>query len=98
MKMLSASRRSRWVGFRVIRPPFARSIDTCHLRPGGSGLGWRAPCRGEVAVPRFHILPCAGIALGAPAVAQNAPKPVARADYIKTVDDYFNGADTNHDG
>jgi Ca2+-binding EF-hand superfamily protein len=51
-----------------------------------------------VTVTRFHILACAGIVLGGTAVAQNAPKPVARADYIKTVDDHFNGADTNHDG
>jgi Ca2+-binding EF-hand superfamily protein len=51
-----------------------------------------------VTVTRFHILACAGIAISAMASAQNAPKPVARADYIKAVDDHFNGADANHDG
>jgi hypothetical protein len=49
-------------------------------------------------VTRFHILACAAIALSAAASAQSAPKPVARADYIKVVDGHFNGADTNHDG
>ena len=47
---------------------------------------------------RFHILACAGIAVSAVASAQNAPKPVTRADYVKAVDGRFNGADTNHDG
>lgn len=47
---------------------------------------------------RSQILASVGIALGAAAGAQNAPKPIARADYIKTVDGRFNGADTNHDG
>jgi Ca2+-binding EF-hand superfamily protein len=36
--------------------------------------------------------------LSAVAVAQNVPKPVARADYIKNIDARFNIADTNHDG
>jgi len=49
-------------------------------------------------VTRFHILACAAMAVSAAASAQTAPKPIARADYIKTVDDHFNGADTNHDG
>ena len=47
---------------------------------------------------RFHILASVGIALSASAAAQNAPKPIARADYIKTVDGHFNAADANHDG
>src|SRR5206468_12759903 len=98
MKMLSASSLSRWVRFRIIRPPFARLLATCHLRRGGSGLGWYAPRRGEMTVTRFHILACAATGLSAAASAQNAPKPVARADYIKVVDGHFNGADTNHDG
>jgi hypothetical protein len=37
--------------------------------------------------------------LGSAAVAQGAqgPRPVARADYIKTIDARFNAMDTNHD-
>ena len=31
-------------------------------------------------------------------MAQTAMKPIARGDYIKTVDGHFNGADSNHDG
>jgi len=49
-------------------------------------------------VTRFQILACAAIAISASAYAQNAPKPIARSDYIKTVDGHFSGADTNHDG
>lgn len=45
---------------------------------------------------RFHILASAVVALSTSAVAQNSP--VSRADYLKTVDAHFNGADTNHDG
>jgi Ca2+-binding EF-hand superfamily protein len=47
---------------------------------------------------RLQILACLGIALGTAAAAQNAPKPVSRADFIKTGDSQFSGADTNHDG
>ena len=45
---------------------------------------------------RFQILACAAFALSAVASAQ--PKPISRADYLKTVDGHFAGADTNHDG
>jgi Ca2+-binding EF-hand superfamily protein len=38
-------------------------------------------------------------ALASTALAQaNAPKPVSRADFVKTVDNRFNAIDTNHDG
>jgi Ca2+-binding EF-hand superfamily protein len=30
--------------------------------------------------------------------AQSAPKPIARADYVKTLDTRFNTIDANHDG
>jgi hypothetical protein len=49
-------------------------------------------------VTRFQILACAAAALGSAAAAQTAPKPISRAEYVKTVDDRFNGADANHDG
>jgi Ca2+-binding EF-hand superfamily protein len=40
------------------------------------------------------------LALGSSAIAQAPaqPKPVARADYVKTLDNGFNGIDANHDG
>ena len=47
---------------------------------------------------RFQILACVTVAISTVASAQAAPKPIARADYIKVVDGRFNGADTNHDG
>ena len=47
---------------------------------------------------RLPILACLGIALGTAAAAQNAPKPITRADYHNTVNGHFSGADTNHDG
>jgi hypothetical protein len=40
----------------------------------------------------------AAVALGSAASAQNAPKPVARGDYIKTIDGHFANIDANHDG
>ena len=46
----------------------------------------------------FQILACAAAALGSSAAAQTAPKPIGRAEYLKTVDGRFNLADTNHDG
>jgi EF-hand domain pair/EF hand len=49
-------------------------------------------------VKRLMIIGLAGIALAPAASAQNAPKPIPRADYIKTIDARFNGADANHDG
>jgi hypothetical protein len=48
-------------------------------------------------VTRFQILASVGIAISAGAAAQNA-KPIARSDYVRTVDGHFNGADANHDG
>ena len=46
---------------------------------------------------RLQILALVGAALtGAAASAQI--KPISRADYLKTVDGHFTGADTNHDG
>src|SRR5438270_1734174 len=98
MKMLSASSLSRWVSFRVICPPFARSFATCHLQRGGTRLGLRQTCLGRLTVTRIEILACVAVALSSAAAAQNAPKPVARTDYLKVVDGHFNGADTNHDG
>jgi len=48
---------------------------------------------------RLLIVSCAGIlAIGTPALAQQAGKPIARADFIKNLDTKFNGIDTNHDG
>jgi hypothetical protein len=44
------------------------------------------------------MLACLGLALSSVASAQNAPKPITRSDYVKTVDTRFNSADTNHDG
>jgi lipopolysaccharide biosynthesis regulator YciM len=49
-------------------------------------------------VTRNLILACAAIAAATAASAQTAPKPIARADYIKTVDARFNVVDANHDG
>jgi hypothetical protein len=49
-------------------------------------------------VTRFLILACAATALGSAAVAQTAPKPIARGDFAKTVDGRFNTVDANHDG
>jgi Ca2+-binding EF-hand superfamily protein len=37
------------------------------------------------------------LAAAVPAAAQ-VPKPISRADYMKTVDARFNNVDTNHDG
>ena len=45
---------------------------------------------------RFQILACAAVGLTAAASAQ--VKPISRADYLKVVDNRFNGADSNHDG
>lgn len=36
--------------------------------------------------------------IGSAAHAQQAPKPIPRADYIKTVTAHFSAMDTNHDG
>ena len=47
---------------------------------------------------RLQTLALLGMALGTAAAAQNAAKPIARSDYVKTVDAHFNNADTNHDG
>jgi TolA-binding protein len=49
-------------------------------------------------VTRFLILSLTGLALGSAAAAQNAPKPVSRADYVKIVNTRFSTMDTNHDG
>jgi Ca2+-binding EF-hand superfamily protein len=49
-------------------------------------------------VTRNLILGCAALAAGTATSAQTAPKPIARADYVKTVDARFNLVDTNHDG
>ena len=51
---------------------------------------------------RTHLLAAAAAiaVVGAPLGAQapQPPKPIARADYIKTVDTHFNTIDVNHDG
>ena len=47
---------------------------------------------------RILMLSLAGTALASSANAQNAPKPIPRAQYVQTVDNRFNAADTNHDG
>jgi Ca2+-binding EF-hand superfamily protein len=47
------------------------------------------------------IVATASVILSSPlaaAQAQQQPKPMARADYIKNVDARFNSADANHDG
>jgi len=49
-------------------------------------------------VTRHLILACAAMALSSAAAAQTAPKPISRADYVKTVDARFNVIDANHDG
>ena len=38
------------------------------------------------------------VAIASAAVAQNAPKPVSRADYVKNLDSNFARIDSNHDG
>jgi Ca2+-binding EF-hand superfamily protein len=38
------------------------------------------------------------LVLVSPALGQTPSKPVARADYLKSVDARFNGIDSNHDG
>jgi Ca2+-binding EF-hand superfamily protein len=38
------------------------------------------------------------LVLGSAALAQAAPKPVSRADFMKTLDGRFNAVDANHDG
>src|SRR5437764_4729905 len=98
MKMLSASSLSRWVSFRVICPPFARLLATCHLRRRGSGLGWYAARRGEITVTRFQILACAAIAMSSSVTAQNAPQSLTRAALTAKLDENFKAVDTNHDG
>ncbi len=47
---------------------------------------------------RFLILALAAMTLSSAATAQNAPRPITRSDYLKSTDNQFNGADTNHDG
>ena len=47
---------------------------------------------------RFLILALAAATLGSAASAQNAPKPISRADYVKLVSGRFNTMDTNRDG
>jgi Ca2+-binding EF-hand superfamily protein len=53
-------------------------------------------------VKKCVILASATLALASAALAQTkpaaAPKPIARADYIKTVDTRFGAMDANHDG
>jgi Ca2+-binding EF-hand superfamily protein len=49
-------------------------------------------------VTRYPFLACAAIAVSTAGSAQTAPKPVSRADYIKSIDARFNLVDTNHDG
>jgi Ca2+-binding EF-hand superfamily protein len=46
------------------------------------------------------IVACAAslLVLGSAAIAQNPPKPVARGDYVKTLDTRFAAIDANHDG
>ena len=47
---------------------------------------------------RLLTIGLAGIALTSAATAQNAQKPISRADYMSVLDKRFNTADTNHDG
>jgi Ca2+-binding EF-hand superfamily protein len=44
------------------------------------------------------LLAAAFLALGSAGLAQNAPKPVSRADFVKNLDARFAAMDTNHDG
>ena len=48
---------------------------------------------------RYSILTgCAAVIASAAIGQANAPKPVPRADFIKSIDSRFNAIDTNHDG
>ena len=48
---------------------------------------------------RIHLaLMLAGISFSAPLLAQAAPRPVARAEFLKNIDNNFAGIDTNRDG
>jgi Ca2+-binding EF-hand superfamily protein len=49
-------------------------------------------------VTRFQIIGCVCAALASAAAAQSPPKPIARADYAKVLDNRFNAMDLNHDG
>src|SRR5437588_11545031 len=102
MKMLSASRRSRWVSRLLIDLRFARFLRTCHLQRAASALGCSASLGRSPSVTKTRILAAAALAAVLPssAIAQaaQAPKPVSRADYIRTLDARFNTMDTNHDG
>ena len=40
----------------------------------------------------------AALSLSVPLLAQSGPKPVSRADFLKTIDNRFAAADTNKDG
>src|SRR5438270_10969123 len=98
MKMLSASSRSRWVSLVVIRAAVCPLLCDLSLAARLQRPRLSANLPGRPTVTRFQILASAGVALSVAATAQTAPKPVARADYVKSVDAHFNGADTNHDG
>jgi Ca2+-binding EF-hand superfamily protein len=47
---------------------------------------------------RLLLISAAALAIASPALAQNAPKPISRSDFLKNVDARFNNVDTNHDG
>ena len=38
------------------------------------------------------------LSIGAPTLAQSGPRPVSRADFLKSIDNRFAAADTNKDG
>ena len=44
------------------------------------------------------VLALAALPLSSPLIAQTGPKPVSRADFLKTIDGRFSAADTNKDG
>jgi Ca2+-binding EF-hand superfamily protein len=78
----------------------------CQRRDGLSLAGSASKRRltrdqwGDALVPKILSLVCASFLLttGSAALAQAAPKPVSRADFVKTIDGRFNALDTNHDG
>ena len=47
---------------------------------------------------KLPIIAFAAILTAGPAAAQNAPKPVPRAEYVRAIDGRFNAMDANHAG
>src|SRR5437868_12432894 len=99
MKMLSASRRSRWV--RVIGTAICPLASNLSLAARKAEPRLHATAReGAMIKTLFLATAAAVLPLTAAAAAQapQQPKPVNRTDYIKAVDAHFNQLDANHDG